>query len=127
MILYSSGSAGIFLLSILLNLRAFRRREVLQLNVCERLKTRSEIQSHMISLVISLTSVFLAALSLRLAPWAGMIYFLMGPLQGIHWTLAGKRMEKLRGKEDMGSELRRQQNGVDSVRAATIVLPPIGT
>ena len=96
MMLYSGGFAGIFLLFALLEIHAFRRRDELQLDERERLINRLTLRSHLISVGFGVTSMLMAAASPRLVPWAGLIYCLIGPAQGLHGHFSGRAVERLR-------------------------------
>ena len=79
--IYGLGFSAIALEILLLNLRAWRLREALQLNAHEKFMTRSELLGWSLPLTIGLISVVLA---LTLPPehvqWAGWIYVSMAVL-----------------------------------------------
>lgn len=67
-IIYGSGYAAVFFLFALLNMHAWRKREILDLNEIERLETRESIASN-----ISMTTVGLASVAISL--WGGTAAF----------------------------------------------------
>lgn len=95
MVLYGLGFAGIFFLFAVLNWMAWRKREDLGLDELERCHTRIAIRAHLLSVLVGLLSVVFALIGGKLVPWAGLIYFLMGPLQGVHGWYSGSRLEQL--------------------------------
>lgn len=97
MVFYSSGVVLIFGLFALMNLRAYRLREALELDELETYLTHSEIGAHVISLAIGVLSIVLALVSPGIwGPFlAGVIYFLMGPAHGVYGYRRGKRAEQM--------------------------------
>ena len=85
MIVYSSGFVAVFLIFMLLYLHAWRRREALELNEIEQVLTRGSIFGYGIMVAIGLASILIAAIA---GPhgslWAGLIYWLTGPLSAIY-------------------------------------------
>jgi len=98
-LIYSAGFAAVYLVLLLVGLHAWRLRERLELDAREREVTRGEIRMYAISLGIGLLSIAIAALGGRFAPWAGLVYFAIGPLQGIHGYRTGKRVERIAIRE----------------------------
>jgi len=90
---YSGGLAVLFGLYAALEWHAYRKRDELELNAVERLMSRSELRSHLISVGFGLLSVGLTLV--HLVPFAGLIYFLLGPVQGIHGWRSGRRVERM--------------------------------
>lgn len=88
MLFYSSGVVGIFLLFTLMYLHAYKHREVLGLNDVEVHITRTTIREHLIHTGVGLASIFLALCGLY--GLAGLIYLLLGPLQGLNGWLSGR-------------------------------------
>ena len=93
MILYSGGFVIIFLLFALLTWHAYRKRHSLELNPCEVIVTRMTIYSHLITCAVGLLSILLVLINSRWYPFSGAIYWLIGPLQGIHGYFMGKKVE----------------------------------
>jgi hypothetical protein len=50
---------------------------------------------HSISVGIAALSIAIVRVSPRCTPLAGLVYFLMGPVHGLHGWLAGRRTERL--------------------------------
>ncbi len=88
MLFYSGGVVGIFLLYTLMYVHAYRHREVLGLNDVEVHMTRATIREHLIHTGVGLVSIFFALLGL--AALSGLIYVLVGPLQGLNGWLSGR-------------------------------------
>ncbi len=95
LLLYSAGYAGIFLVFALMNHRAWRRREELELAPVEVVMTRATTGSHLLSAAFGLVSVAIVAVSAALSPLAGMIYILVGPAQGIYWWRQSRTIDRL--------------------------------
>jgi uncharacterized membrane protein len=90
MLFYSGGVVGIFTLFALMHLYAYRHREVLELNAVEEHLTRTTIREHLIHVSVGLVSVLLALL--EMGAWAGLIYFVVGPLQAINGIHSGRTL-----------------------------------
>jgi transmembrane protein TMEM174 (potassium channel) len=93
MVVYSLGYFAVFLVFVLLHLHAYRRRADLELDDVEVFDTVSSLQAHGISVAVALLSVALAGFS-RI-PFAGFIYFLLGPAYTFHGMARGKRRRAL--------------------------------
>ncbi len=94
MIFYSAGCALAFLCLGLLYLQGFRRRHDLELDAVELLVTKSSIGSHLIVVLIALLAMTLAIL--RYPGLGGMSYFAVAPVQAIHGTYWGRRIDRAR-------------------------------
>ena len=100
-VIYGAGFVAVQLVFVLLYLRAYALRDTLELGARELLVTRKEIQSFLLNV-----SVGLASISIALAGgavwtlWAGLIYFLIGPLQTINGFAMGSRIRAM--TEDRG-------------------------
>jgi uncharacterized membrane protein len=92
--IYGSGFAAVFLVFALLYLHAWSKRDDLELNDIERLRTRRSLFDHAAMVAIGLISI-LVALSVpeNLVGLAGYLYFVMGA----YFTVAGSVFRK---KED---------------------------
>lgn len=75
--IYSMGFAAIYLVFTLLYLRAYRKREELELTDVEIVLTRGTIRENAAMVVIGLVSVTLARLGMP--TYGGLIYMLIGP------------------------------------------------
>ncbi len=82
MLLYSGGVVLIFTVFLLLYRHAWRQRATLDLSPLDQVSMNFGIRSHTISLSIGLLSVALVLLFPGAPAFAGLIYFLMGPLHG---------------------------------------------
>ena len=92
MMIYSLSIFVVFLLLFLMYLHAYRRRDALALDPLEVHMTRASLQSHGIWMVVALLSILLAWRGgPRLTPFAGLLYCLLGPLQGWNGAVMGKR------------------------------------
>jgi hypothetical protein len=87
MLYYSGGVVGIFLLYTLMYLHAYKHREVLGLNDVEVHITRATIREHLIHVGVGVASLLLAAAGLPAI--SGLIYLLVGPLQGVNGWISG--------------------------------------
>jgi len=88
MLFYSSGVVGIFLLFTLMYLHAYKHREVLGLSDVEVHITRTTIREHLIHVGVGVGSMLLALGGLY--GLSGLIYLLVGPLQGLNGWLSGR-------------------------------------
>jgi uncharacterized membrane protein len=88
MLFYSGGVVGIFALLTLMYLHAYRHREVLGLNDVEVHLTRTTIREHLIHSGVGLCSIGLAVLGQPAL--SGLIYLVVGPLQGLNGWLSGR-------------------------------------
>lgn len=79
--IYGLGFAGIFLLFVLLYAHALRKRRELELNAAEVHDTKSALLMYSSHAAIGLLSVLLGlTLPVAYLGWAGLIYFLLGPV-----------------------------------------------
>ena len=97
MALYSLGFVVLFALFALLHLHAWRRREFLRLDAAERLLTLSDLRAHLISVGIGLASLGMTLTFDERGLYAGMVYFLMGPLHWANGALQRRRLKALLG------------------------------
>ncbi len=80
--IYSAGYAAVFGVFALLYAHAASRADALGLTKAERILTRLEIQASLIHVVVALLAALIAALAGDAGVWAGMVYFVVGPLLG---------------------------------------------
>ena len=94
MIIYGLGFVGIFTLYLLMYIHAWRKREELDLNRVEIFDTVTSIWMYGSYIVIGLISCAMAFLnSQRMVAWAGLIYWLIGPVSGvIGWRRGNARL-----------------------------------
>jgi uncharacterized membrane protein len=97
--IYAAGFASVFLLFALMYAHAYRLRKLLGLNPVEVLETRVAIQENVIIAVVALFSF---ALAFREPAWSGWLFFLLGPVLGVHGSIFGKRVRKLAEKQGTG-------------------------
>jgi len=106
MLLYSAGVVLVFGTFVLLYRHAWRKRGQLDLSPAELLKLKFGWRSHMISMLLGVASIVLVLINRELAPIAGFIYALMGPLHGWNGYQTGKALSLLprpEGSADSGS------------------------
>ena len=96
MVIYSSAYVLVFLLFTVMHVHAYRQRDALQLNPTECQVTRGAIREHLIHVFVGSVSIACALID---PVWgvtlAGFVYFLLGPLQGLHGYWNGRRVERL--------------------------------
>ena len=101
MMIYSLSIFAVFLLLSLMYLHAYRRRDALSLDALEVHMTRASLQSHAIWMVVSLASIVIAWIGGPLiTPFAGLLYCVLGPLQGWNGMVMGKRSIRLRAQRE---------------------------
>ena len=98
MVVYGAGFALVFGIFALLYARAWSLRAELELDSVERVHTKAEMHSHLLSAGVALLSVSVAALDAKWVGIAGFSYFLMGPLHALHGRLVGRAVARFRGK-----------------------------
>ena len=103
MIIYGIGYMAVFLVFALLYIHAYRKRELLDLNVIEVHITREFIQRKFIYIAFGVVSIWLAVIAKGpvLGALSGWIYALIGPVIAIH---AGQPDKQGRQKSIYASE-----------------------
>lgn len=92
MVVYSTGFLLVFLILALMNARALAKRDALELTPVEVWHTRGTVQAYLLVVAFALTSLVIASLGAPGAvPYAGWIYMLLGPAEGIHSLLFERR------------------------------------
>lgn len=91
MTMYSGGFVAIFVLLLLMYVYAYTKREGLHLSENEILLTQLKLAELSIYILVGLLSIAIAVI-IGDAAWAGFIYFLVGPLQGLNGYWWGKRL-----------------------------------
>jgi uncharacterized membrane protein len=85
MLIYGIGFVAVFILFVLLHLRALTLGESLKLSDAERLATRHNLAAHALSASVGSLSVLLAlVLPDRMMGLSGLTYMLMGPVHAVH-------------------------------------------
>jgi hypothetical protein len=96
LLIYGAGFVAVFLTLALLYRHAWRRRDRLELDAFERFDTRTSLQHYSLSALVGVLSISIAAIGgVGDSFWAGMSYFLLGPVTGFHAALRGRRRRKL--------------------------------
>lgn len=93
MLFYSAGVIGVFGAFALLHLRAWRLADALQLDALERAVTRVSIQEHLIMAAFGTLSIGLVVAGQVVL--AGLVYFGVGPVMGIHGWLARRPLVRM--------------------------------
>jgi uncharacterized membrane protein len=95
MIVYSGGFVALFGTFVLLHWNAWRQRESLKLDELARYDARASIRRHLISVTVGLLSIAIAVmLPIDYLPFAGLIFFLMGPAHGAFGYVNGRQRER---------------------------------
>lgn len=96
MVIYGVGFAGIFALFLAMYAHAWRLREELELNELELWDTRTNMLMYASYVAIGLVSALLGAMSEGPAVrWAGMMYWLIGPVSAFIGFWRGTGRQKL--------------------------------
>ncbi len=103
MVIYSSGVVAIFGVLFLMNLHAYKHRDILELDTAERHLTRATLREHAIHMGFGLSSVVLALLASADRPWplaaSGLVYFGVGPAQGFAGFASGRKLRATLARE----------------------------
>jgi uncharacterized membrane protein len=95
MVIYGAGFVAVQLVFVLMYLRAYSLRTVLELDARELSVTREEIQGCLLNISVGLVSVALAILGgAEHVAWAGYAYLLLFPLQSINGRVMGARRKR---------------------------------
>jgi uncharacterized membrane protein len=94
--IYGLGFAGIFLLYLLMYVHAWRRRHELELNVLEEHDTVTMMYMYGSYVLIGLASVLIGATASQgNLKWAGLIYFMLGPVSAVIGYRRGSQRHNL--------------------------------
>ena len=96
MLIFGVGYLAVFSVFVLLYLRAYKKREELELNRLELFDTLSSVQEYMLHCsiaIISIASVLIGGP--QMASVSGIIYMLTGVVMAVHGTVMGKRRRRL--------------------------------
>ena len=91
MVLYSLAVFAIYVVFALLYWHALRHREELELDTLASFDARTGAARHLLTALVALASIALALLLPRRPEWSGLIYFLLGPVLGVHGYVRGRR------------------------------------
>lgn len=94
MLFYSAGFVGIFSVLAVMYWRAWRLRDAIHLDAAERVAVWGALRGHLLSIAIGVLSLLFTVLVPGVPALAGLIYFLMGPAQGINGYLTGSAVER---------------------------------
>ncbi len=94
MILYAAGIVGVFGVLALMQWRAYCKRKELELDNLEIHITLTSLVHHLISVSVALLSLLIVTNGGQ-PGWAGVVYFLLGPLHALWGWLRGRRAEQL--------------------------------
>lgn len=96
MTIYSAGFTAVFVVFTMLYFHAYRQAGALELTETERVRTRESIASNVGLVVLGMFSVVLSRLlETRLIGFAGLIYFLIGPLEAVVGMYFGRQIREL--------------------------------
>ena len=96
MVIYGVGFAGIFALFLAMYAHAWRLRDELELSELERYDTRTNMMMYASYIVIgALSATIGATLTGPAVRWAGLMYWLLGPVSGIIGYWRGSRRQRL--------------------------------
>ena len=102
--MFSCGWIGIFTVFVLMYGYAYLKRASLRLNRSEQLMTLHGMSSHGLHVFVGVLSLSLTLFDRKLLPFAGLVYFLIGPLQGINGWLFGRQIECSREEGELLEE-----------------------
>lgn len=97
MYFYGLGVAGVFGVLALMVWRAYALRDDLELDDLERFLSRASIYSHLITVGIAVLSMLVLAVT-GAPGWAGITYFLMGPVHGLAGYANAQRAQRIQGR-----------------------------
>lgn len=103
MVLYGGGFCGIFFLYFLLYFRAWSRRELLGLNLPERIITAANMRAHLIMVSFGLISCAICLVAPGRTGLAGLVYAGIGPTMFIHASLSYRRLGSPTESQDAGA------------------------
>jgi uncharacterized membrane protein len=96
MIIYGLGFVAVFGVFAFLYFHAYRHRATLELNELEIWDTTGSIREYSLNASVALLSIMIVVTGGDdSVGWAGMSYFLLGPVQAANGFIAGKRRRKL--------------------------------
>jgi hypothetical protein len=97
---YSAGFVALFGTFMLLHWNALRQRQALKLDALGVYDARASMRRHFISVALGLISVAIAAFApIDYLPFAGLIFFLMGPAHGTFGYLNARARERFEARD----------------------------
>lgn len=96
MIAYSAGFVAVFTVFTLFHWNAWRQRDALALTTLESFDARAGMRAHLLNVAIGVFSIMIAAILPIQYLWlAGVIFFLLGPVQATNGHLNGRARKRL--------------------------------
>ena len=95
MLIYSLAVFVLFVIFALLYWHALRNREELELGRLDVFDAHTGAWRHLLTAAVAFVSILIALILPRQAAFAGMIYFLLGPLHATYGFLRGRNRERL--------------------------------
>lgn len=96
MVVFGSGYVAVFAIFALLHLHALRRRDELQLDALELWDTRDNVRETLLNVAIGACSIAIVLIGgPERTALSGLIYWLVGPLLGVHGWLSGAARGRL--------------------------------
>lgn len=96
MVVYSTGYVAVFVIFALLHLHAYRLRDALQLDEVELHDTVDNVRECLLNVALGVGSVTVALVGgAEYAAWAGLLYWLVGPVLATNGILAARRRERI--------------------------------
>ena len=97
MLIYSAGHVAVWAIFALMYRHVLKQSSSLHLTSRQVFQTRAECGSALITMSIGVLSMALAVLFPRNTGRAGYVYFLIGPMQWLHWRQVAKRRKHIVG------------------------------
>ena len=95
MLVYSLAVFVLFVIFALLYWRALRKRDELELDALGIYDAATHMWRHLLTALLATASITIALVLPGDASWAGLIYFLLGPLHAAFGYLRGKQRERV--------------------------------
>ena len=96
MVVYDAGFIAVFTVFVMLYVHAWRKRDELALNADERFDTIQRLGANVCMAAVGLLSLVVVLIGgMAAAGWAGVLYFIIGPLLTSYHSIMGRRKRKL--------------------------------
>jgi uncharacterized membrane protein len=103
-LIYGAGIIALYLFMGAMYVHAYRLRTALELTPIEAFDTRASIRACVLAAGIGALSIVTAlTVPLNLVGLAGFVYFLFGPVLGVHGTITGRRRRALESASSGGA------------------------